>query len=144
MLSTTVVCADKDEDEVFTATQPAWKTECGSCHIPYPPALLPADSWRAVMTGLDKHFGSDATLDEPTTAEITAFLVRHAGRNRRTADGKPSLRITETAWFHKEHDSEIPPAVWSLPQVKPARCEACHTRAADGDFSENTLKIPRY
>ena len=25
----------------------AWKKECGACHLPYPPQLLPARSWRA-------------------------------------------------------------------------------------------------
>ena len=37
----------------YQATDPVWKAECGSCHIAYPPALLPAASWRAVMSGLD-------------------------------------------------------------------------------------------
>ena len=44
------------------ATNAAWKAECGSCHAAYPPGLLPAPSWRAVMAGLDRHFGTDATI----------------------------------------------------------------------------------
>ena len=29
-----------------------WRTECGECHLAYPPAMLPAASWQAVMGGL--------------------------------------------------------------------------------------------
>ena len=44
--------------EVFTASNPKWKSECASCHVAYPARLLPAESWRALMGGLDKHFGT--------------------------------------------------------------------------------------
>lgn len=128
----------------FTATDPAWKTECGSCHVPYPPALLPAASWRAIMSGLNQHFGTDASLEPQVAAGITAFLVEHAGRDRGSAHGQPILRITETAWFKHEHEEELPAAIWSHPAVKsPANCGACHTRAADGDYSEASRRVPR-
>ena len=54
------------------AASPAWKSECGSCHVAYPPGLLPAASWRAVMAGLDRHFDTDATIDAPTATAIEA------------------------------------------------------------------------
>src|SRR3990170_4941454 len=56
-------------------TNAKWRQECASCHIAYAPGLLPAESWRKVMAGLDKHFGSDASLDAGDNKEITAFLV---------------------------------------------------------------------
>src|SRR6476469_323579 len=52
----------------------AWSRECGSCHIAYPPRLLPAASWQAIMQGLDRHFGSDATIDASAASSIGAFL----------------------------------------------------------------------
>jgi len=130
--------------ERFTATNPTWKTECGSCHVPYPPALLPAASWRAIMTDLNRHFGADASLEPQSAAEITTFLVQHAGRDRGSAPGQPILRITETAWFKHEHEEKLPATIWRHPAVKsPANCSACHTKAADGDYSEATLRVPR-
>ena len=39
-----------------------WRTECSSCHIAYPARALPAASWKKIMSGLDKHFGVDASL----------------------------------------------------------------------------------
>ncbi|MGZ8268326.1 MAG: diheme cytochrome c, partial [Burkholderiales bacterium] len=38
-----------------------WKAECSSCHVAYPPKLLSAQTWRRLMGGLDKHFGTDAS-----------------------------------------------------------------------------------
>lgn len=120
-----------------------WQQECSSCHIAYAPGLLPAESWRKLMSGLDKHFGSDASLDAQDSKEITTFLVDNAS-NRWTAKTAP-LRITESAWFKSKHDShEINPAVWKNPKVKSAaNCQACHTTAERGDFSERNIKMPR-
>jgi cytochrome c553 len=124
-------------------THAAWKAECGSCHVPYPPRLLPAESWRALMDGLERHFGTDATLDATTAASIRAFLEANAGTRRDVSLAQPRLRITETRWFVREHD-EVPPAVWRSAKVKSAaNCGACHAGADQGRFGEHDVRIPR-
>jgi len=120
-----------------------WSAECGSCHVAYPPRLLPAPAWRRMMSQLDRHFGVDATVDPAAAASIGAYLERYSGSERRTALAPDSLRITETRWFLHEHD-EVSPAVWKLPAVKSAaNCAACHTKAEQGDFRERYIRIPR-
>lgn len=120
-----------------------WRQECASCHIAYAPGLLPAESWRRVMAGLDKHFGTDASLTDEENKEITDFLVGNAS-NRWSSPNAP-LKITEAAWFKRKHDDhEIAPSVWKNPQVKsPANCGACHTQADNGDFKERNIRMPR-
>lgn len=120
-----------------------FQQECSTCHVAYAPGLLPAESWRKVMAGLDKHFGTDASLEAEDSKEITVFLTDNAS-NRWSASTAP-LRITEGAWFKRKHDGhEIDPAVWNNPQVKsPSNCAACHPQAERGDFNEHAIRIPR-
>ena len=125
----------------------AFEEECASCHMAYPPQMLDANSWRAVMNGLSKHFGSDASIDEKRRIAITDFLAAHSGGRKtgdtRDAQGKPLLRITETARFDKKH-REIAAATWQRASIKsPANCTACHAQAAAGDYNERSIRIPK-
>jgi hypothetical protein len=141
-----VAHADDDDDEgghKSVVSNAKWQAECGSCHVAFPPRLLPAESWRAVMSGLDKHFGSDASLEAPDATEIGAFLEKHASKRKHESTATPLLRITETRWFKREH-REVAESVWNNPKVKsPANCAACHIRAESGDYRERNIKVPR-
>lgn len=122
---------------------PLYQQECAACHVAYPPALLPAPSWRRLMGGLPQHFGTDASLDAPTAAHITTYLAANAGTSRRGREEPPQDRITRSAWFVREH-REVAAASWKLPQVKSAaNCAACHTTANQGVFNEHAVRIPR-
>lgn len=123
-------------------TNHLWQQECGSCHLAFPPGLLPADSWRKLMGSLGKHFGGDASLPAAQSAEITTFLTQNAS-NRWSAKTAP-LRITESGWFKAKHnEGEIDLKVWSRKSVKgPWNCEACHAGAAKGEFDEHSVRIP--
>jgi len=86
-------------------TNPLWQSECGSCHMAFPPALLSSGDWQILMQGLDKHFGVNASLDAKSRDQVAAFLDRNAGSGwTHSAD---SQRITETAWFIKKHQGSI-------------------------------------
>lgn len=121
---------------------PAYVQECAACHTAYPPGMLPAASWQRVMAGLDRHYGTDAALDEAAVKQIGGWLQAHAGSHRRVAEAPPEDRITRSRWFLRKHD-EIAPAVWRLPSVgSAANCGACHTRADRGDYDEDFLRMP--
>ena len=140
-LCLTFITLDVSAAATVPTPQEQWKIECASCHIAYPAKRLPAGAWRRLMSGLDRHFGTDASVDAPAAAAITAYLEQHAGRDRR--GDTQTLRITETAWFVREHD-EVPPALWKSPGVKSAaNCAACHTQAESGDFRERNIRLPR-
>jgi hypothetical protein len=120
----------------------SYEAECASCHMAYPPGLLSEKSWQNVMSGLTKHFGTDASIDEKDKTEITNWLKRNAATKQKYSELAPENRITKTSWFIREHD-EIKADVWKRPSIKsPANCGACHTTAAEGIFSERSLRVP--
>ncbi len=140
-------------DSRMLAQDPLYRAECGSCHLAYPPGLLPAASWQRIMIGLEGHFGDDASLDPATAAQVGRFLEANAadangwGRSRRIArslDGQePPLRITDTAYFRRQHQEIPPKLVLTNPEVGSySRCEACHQAAAQGNFDEHGVRIP--
>ena len=107
---------------------PTYKAECGSCHVAYPPGLLPASSWQQLMARLDKHFGGDASLEAKLHAEISRYLTANAGRRAAPPGAEP--RITQTRWFLKEHRKEIPAG------KNPADCASCHKGADNGIYED--------
>lgn len=120
--------------------------ECSACHMIYPPQLLPARSWTALMGNLADHFGESATLDAKVQADITAFLTANAADqppyNQVKAlvsgikDADVPLRITAMPWWNRVH-SEVPQAVYARPNIKSkGNCVACHQGADKGMFGE--------
>lgn len=124
---------------------PKYAQECSACHVAYPAGFLPAASWQRVMSGLGKHYGTDASLDEASVREIGGWLKAHAGTYKRVSEEPPQDRITKSAWFLRKHrEGEVPPDVWKRASVgSPANCIACHTNADKGSFSEREIRIPK-
>lgn len=127
--------ATADGLRVAPVTDPLVQAECGACHLAFPPAFLPAESWTRLMAGLPDHFGEDASLAPDTTARITQALVAGAGPGR-FAD--PPLRITALTWFRAEHrDAEVAWTRFRRGVKSFANCAACHRGAARGWFDDD-------
>ncbi|MBK9133152.1 MAG: diheme cytochrome c [Betaproteobacteria bacterium] len=135
--------AASDRDRLPFDMPAAYVPECGSCHAPFPPGLLPRESWTRLMAGLDRHYGSDASIDATLRRDIETWLLRHAGRSRKVSNAPPAEdRITRSAWFEREH-RRVEPATWRLPSVQNAvNCAACHEGADRGDFDDDHLRQP--
>ena len=140
LLATAPVWADSYKGP----TPPVMYTqECGSCHLAFPPNLLPKASWQRVMNGLDKHYGSDASLDAATQKQIDIWLQIYGGQGKRAREEPPQDRITRSAWFERKH-REVGAATFKRAAIKsPANCAACHGDAAQGDFEDDRVRIPK-
>jgi Dihaem cytochrome c len=147
LLTSTWAMAD-DDDVLATPRTPLlaeYQQECASCHLAYPPALLPAASWRRLMDNLPTHFGTDASLAPDQVKRLSQWLQQaaNAANARRRSEPPPQDRITRSRWFLHEHD-ELPASVWQRPSIqRPSNCMACHTKADQGDFRERHIRIPR-
>ncbi len=136
------------------ALDPLYTQECGSCHLVYPANLLPAASWKAVMAGLEDHFGENAELDQQDNLQIESFLINNSADNGRYANLRYAatidsrtvpLRITELPFFVREHDEVPKRMVQGNEQVGSfSQCDACHTNATRGDFDEDQVSIPGF
>lgn len=123
-----------------------YTSECGSCHVPYPPSLLGAKQWAVIMTRLNDHYGESATMTPETARILAAHLQANAGRDVGPVAGATDAelpRITTSAWFRDEHD-EIGPEIWKRDSIgSAANCGACHRGAEHGVYDEDGVRIPQ-
>jgi len=143
LLASTRAAHADDDRRTRVPLLPSYQQECASCHLAYPPGMLPAESWRRLINNLPHHFGTDASLEPASAKELSAWLAANAGAYKRVREAPPGDRITASGWFMRKHD-EVPPAAWKRPAVKSAaNCSACHAQADQGDFNEHAVRIPR-
>ena len=161
-LSIPVVFSDDDRHEyrqrslgVAPVTSETYKNECSSCHMAYPPGLLPASSWKKIMSGLESHFGDNAEVDDEDFKLIAKFLDSNSAdkssyrRSRKIMrsvnENNAPLRISELPYIKREHD-EIPDKMIKYnPKVNSlSNCSACHSQAEKGLFDEHNIRIPGY
>jgi len=128
----------------------AMVSECGSCHRPFHPSLLPRAAWAALMGDLGHHFGEDASLPPARRDEIAAYLERYAAE---AWDSKAAHRfsvlspqnptsITATPAWQRLHRS-IDPAIFRSREVGAmSNCAACHGDADSGRFDPQAIAIP--
>ena len=113
-----------------------YSEECGSCHVPYPPQRMTQAGWQTQINGLKNHYGTDASVDAPASQTILSYLVNNAAWKEKLAPTDPTARITKTRWFTKEHGATAPKG------KSFSDCAQCHTKAVQGDFNEQSLKVP--
>ncbi len=140
---------------VAPVENPSYLDECGSCHFPYQPGLLPAHSWTKVMAGLEDHFGENAELPAKDAKTLTDYLVKNAADHanykrskkimKTLSPGIAPLRASETPYFIKKHNELSRKMVQDNPEVVSiSRCKTCHTKADTGSFSEREILIPGF
>ena len=126
--------------------------ECGSCHITYPPFLLPKSSWTLMMSDLENHFGDDASIDKETNLSILSFLNENSAETssqkaafkilKSLKENNSTIAITKTPYWEKKH-KKINKDVFANVKIKSkANCKACHTDIQNGLIEKHLIKVP--
>jgi hypothetical protein len=129
-----------------------YKEQCGACHSPYLPELLPSGSWGKIMAGLGDHFGEAVELDPDSQKIIGEYLknnacekssAKRAVKIMRSLRGLTPLRITEIPYIREKHH-EVSPNVLKRKSIGSlSNCSACHTTAERGIFEDDYVMIPK-
>lgn len=126
--------------------------QCGACHVFYAPELLPAGSWRRILSAPDDHFGESLSIPAETAQEIAIYLEanaadrsssKRAGKIMSSLGGATPLRVTEVPYILKKHH-KISTDVLRRPSIQSlANCVACHRTAANGVYDDDSVAIPK-
>ena len=129
--------------------------ECGSCHFPYQAGLLPANALNKMITNLENHFNSDASLNEADLQTLTKYLNDNSAEKnmqyKRSNKIVSSLAknqipdsISTTPYMIKKHE-DIKKNLISQNEVKGLfNCIACHKTADKGIYGERDINIPNF
>ncbi len=136
----------------YEKEHPLFVNECASCHVLYPPSLLPEHSWRRMMADLENHFGDDASLDPADTQSILEYLVANAAEHSsseasvkilKSLPNQDIIAVTQTPFWKRTH-REIAPEVFDHEKVKSkANCKACHGDIERGLIEDTAIKMPQ-
>lgn len=140
---------------VKPVNNPQWLEECGACHFPYQPGLLPSRSWKKMFANLDDHFGENAELAQDELESLLQYAVENGAdksNHKRSAIISRSLRkndepqrISTLRYIVRKHDELSRRHVQNNPEVKSlSHCQACHTDISNGSFSESEIEIPGF
>ena len=138
----------------MAAKDPTYVKECGSCHFPYSPGLLPVRSWELHLSRLDKHFGETLSLQPATMSTIRKYLLDNAADKspyegsiafmEKTKETSTPYRLLDLRTMREMHriileviDRRAKIKVRTL-----TNCQGCHTYADEGSFGYNELLIP--
>ncbi len=131
--------------DVGPNTSAAYASECGSCHFAYQAGLLPARSWRGIMSNLHDHFGDNAEVAVKARQAIQEYLVAHAAdvsdnqRSRAVMESldraEVPLRVTTSPYIAGVHGGLLDPLRGGQPRMESlGDCNACHLTANEGAF----------
>ncbi len=132
----------------------ALSRDCGECHKVYPPFMLPRDSWKRLMDGLDEHFNERITelnISKSSRESIRAYLyansAEHSSREiackMLKSIGSHSPISTSKVMYWRETHADITPEVYKRDSIKSrANCAACHIDFEHANMDDVNIHIP--
>lgn len=141
---------------VAPVTNDLYLRECGACHMAYQPGLLPARTWQALLSGLDKHFNENAELEAADLKKIRSYVIQNSADNSNFAisvkimkylgAADNPIKIMDVPYMAKKHrvlENRLDKQNGKV-SIKLSRCEDCHSHAAKGSYVATELRMPSF
>ncbi|MDV3000193.1 MAG: hypothetical protein N5P05_001799 [Chroococcopsis gigantea SAG 12.99] len=116
----------------FQIGQQLYLENCAGCHVPFPPGVLPSESWLKIMENPGKHYG----VEVPNIIRLTQRLIWEylkAFSRPLVADEPVPVYIAQSRYFKALH-----PRVTLPESVNHQSCVVCHLNAASYDYQTLT------
>lgn len=136
---------EKIKKESLSRLPKEYVKECTSCHSLYPTSYLSKESWSKVFNNLDRHFGTDASLDDSVTQTLKEYVVNNAGPDKnskfsRASSAEEGIEITKTKAWKKKHE-DVPKELFKQKNSRASNCVACHKDANCGIIRAENIRI---
>ncbi len=136
--------------------------ECGNCHKPYPPFMLPISSWERIQEGLKNHFGEEISpthkkednrisLNDQTV--VFKYLKENSADNStreisvkvmESLNGARGRKSITKIQIWKDIHKDIPAHIFKVKKIKrKANCFACHKNFEKGMIEDIDIHIPQ-
>ncbi|MEM6501449.1 MAG: hypothetical protein AAF685_06395 [Cyanobacteria bacterium P01_C01_bin.89] len=104
-----------------------YRENCGTCHLALPPATLPVQTWRELLTS-EQHYGKVIQPPPRATTNLIWSYIRDYSRPLREEESIP-YRLDKSRFFRSLH-----PDVSFPKPVRVNQCATCHPRAEFFNF----------
>jgi Dihaem cytochrome c len=108
--------------------QELYLDSCKSCHLAIPPAVMPTQTWQALLQD-PQHYGATIDLPQGPERKILWNYLRNASRPIANKEERIPYRIADSRYFKALH-----PKVKFETKAKLTTCITCHPSATDFNF----------
>ncbi len=108
--------------------QELYLESCKSCHLAIPPAVLPTQTWQALLQD-PQHYGATIDLPKGPERKILWNYLRNTSRPIANKEERIPYRVADSRYFKALH-----PKVKFETKAKLTTCISCHPSANDFNF----------
>jgi Dihaem cytochrome c len=117
--------------------QELYLDSCKSCHLAIPPAVMPTQTWQALLQD-PQHYGVTIDLPQGPEQRILWNYLRNTSRPVANKEERVPYRIAESRYFKALH-----PKVKFETKAKLTTCISCHPSAQDYNFRKLSVEAEK-
>lgn len=117
--------------------QELYLDSCKSCHLAIPPAVMPTQTWQALLQD-SQHYGATIELPRGPERKILWNYLRNTSRPIANKEERIPYRVADSRYFKALH-----PKVKFETKAKLTTCITCHPSATDFNFRKLSVEAEK-